>query len=144
MANSLMNEDFEGPHRIETMAKSYPSGDQFTDLNPGICDHLEEAVYATQVQLRNEQITWRNAATSLEKAGVPLEVICAILLPYSGKVISNDVDRRRKPNQREMVDFVIALLDKEGLSWSEAAVLLDNAGISVATICRVLSSYRAE
>ncbi len=141
MADLLKNEKVEAPYHAEAMAKSNPLGDQNNGLPLKVGDHLKGVVHATLAQLRNEEITWRNAATSLEKAGVPLEVICTTLMPYSGKVMSNDIDRRSKPNQRELVDFVISLLDKKGLSWSGAAVLLDNADISVATICRVLSSH---
>lgn len=144
MTDLLIHEVFEARNHADTMVKFNPFGDQGNDLPPSLSDSLKYVVCSILIQLKNEEITWRSAATSLEKAGVPLEIICTTLLPYSGKFIGNDVDRRRKPNQRELVDFVISLLNKEGLSWSSAAVLLDNADISVATICRVLSSYRSK
>lgn len=140
MADLLKTDKVAAPYRADVMVKAKPLGDQNNGSSLKVKAHLKGVVYATVAQLRNEEISWRNAATNLEKAGVPLEVICTTLLPYSGKVINNDMDRRRNPNQRELVDFIVSLLDNEGLSWSSAAVLLDNAGISVATICRVLSS----
>ncbi|MFZ4480905.1 MAG: hypothetical protein ACOYNZ_13550 [Rhodoferax sp.] len=127
------------------MAKSLDfSGEQEDDWRERLSASLNKLVDAALVQLRDEQITWRSAATSLEKLGVPLDIICKVLLPYSGKVVSNDVDRRHSTNQRELVDWILSLLDKEGISWGIAAQSLDNAGISVATICRVLSSYGSE